>query len=90
MIKTSVSFNVVRSRLVQFSCDHILFQVPIRGEKKKKYTGDCRTQRKRESRKIVYVYKIQDTSFIYKYYLHIYELLSIIVKKNMFKISKFK
>lgn len=33
MIKTSVSFNVVRSRLVQFSCDHILFQVPIREKK---------------------------------------------------------
>lgn len=67
-----------RSRLVQFSCDHILFQVPIR-EKKDTQEIAIHTERWRENKKImyVYVYKIQDTSFIYKYYLHIYELLSI-------------
>lgn len=66
MIKTSVSFNVVISRLVQFSCDHVLFQVPIR-EKKNTQEIVEHTERWRESKKkkkITSMYKIRRTIYI--------------------------
>jgi len=77
MINTSVSFNVVWNRFVQFSCDHILTQVPI--IEKNAWEIAVHGERKEKKRTIMHVYKIQDIS---SFFLHIYMPQSTNEKKK--------